>query len=348
MNQTTDNLISQLRALDPARAENLDRPLWDAAADELLASILAADPSAPPPVAAPTSGGRRRWWTSKRVLAPAAVAATVAAVLAIGLPGGGEGGGAVVALDRVASAAAAQPPVADQLPFGYLRTESTFMDTSFAKHRSWSVYQPEIREEWSAADGSGRVRILEGAPRFVGPGDRAAWEAAGRLKFLTHGFAAHSEEQAVPAGTFPDVSGLPVDAGALAAALRAEAEKSGGGGPLAARMLELIANDLENPGASPDLRKALYEAVAQIPGIEYLGDATDQTGRKGVAVGVRSSYSGGATLYSLIYDPGTSEVLATEKTALGEVSYADGGSRPVLAWTAYLSSGRVRSLSSTP
>lgn len=350
MNATTDNLMEQLRALDPVGNANLDQPLWDPTASELLESILASEPQAPAQPTPPQSQRARRRRIRKRVLVPFAVAAVAALALVIGLPGGGGNRDrATVALTNVANAAAAQTPPVTDLPYLYLKTESTFVNTTVLKEGSWSVYHSETREEWAAKDGSGRLHAVDAPPRFVGPGDRAAWEAAGSPNFLPSGFTGHSEERTVPAGTFTNgVSDLPTDPNALAKVLREEAEGSQGSVPVTARTLDLIAEDLRNPAASPELRKALYEAATQIPGIEYLGKATDSAGRRGVAVGVTSSYSGGPTLYSLIYDPNTSEVLATEEKALEKVGFADSETPMLLGATVYLDSGAVESSSSTP
>ncbi|HWJ43307.1 MAG TPA: hypothetical protein VNR67_07730, partial [Solirubrobacterales bacterium] len=127
--------------------------------------------------------------------------------------------------------------------------------------------------------------------------------------------------------------------------LRSEAEATRTSAPVPARMLELIGEALRNPTASPQLRAALYEAALQAPGIEYLGPATDPNGRKGLAVGVTSNYSGGPTVYSLVYDPESTAILANESTALAP-GYADADGPIVISATVYLESGSVDSLPS--
>jgi hypothetical protein len=339
------NPIDELRSLDPARREDTGE-----APPELLAAILAADPLEPRAEQSPRSGHRRP--PRRRLALAGAAAAVVAALtLTIGLPSGSGKHGAAAALSEVSEAAAAQSPVAADLPYRYLKTSSVFVATTVADHQAWSDYEPQIREEWAAADGSGRVRTVSEAPRFVGPGDRKAWEAAGKIPFLAHGFHGHSEEESVPAGTLraaTDVSGLPTDPTALAVRINREAKQAEGSVPVGAKMMELIAEDLGDPAASPQLRQALYEAATLIPSIQYLGAATDLSGRKGVAVGIVSSYSGVKTLYSLIYDPTTSAALATEKSALEEVSFADGEPPLVLGATVYLESGSVGTMTANP
>jgi len=277
------------------------------------------------------------------VLAPLTAAAAVALVMAVGLPSGGGGdGGTVGALDNVAAAAAAEPPVGD-LPYLFLKTRSLTVNTTIADGEAWSVFDTELREEWVSPDGSGHVRTESQPPAFVGPGDRAAWEAAGSPNFLSNGFAGSSSEKEIPTGGFEDASDLPTDPVPLAQQLRHEAEESNSSAPLAARMLELIAEDLRNPAVTPEQRAALYEAAQEIPGIEYLGETSDPTGRPGVAVGIHSSYSGGPTTYSLVYDPASTEVLAYEVRTQDPAAYADSEGPLLTSATVYLASGSAAS-----
>jgi hypothetical protein len=334
MSHRSDTVVQRLRELDPVRGSH-----EEATPDELLQTILASGVAvASPPDRQVPLGWRRKW-----VLAPLTAAAALALALIIGVPGSGEGSsGAVGALDSVAAAAAAEPPAGD-LPYLFLKTRSLTVDTTIADGEAWSVFDAELREEWTSSDGSGHVRTETQPPAFVGPGDRAAWEAAGSPNFLSNGFAGSSSEKDIPTGGFEDASDLPTDSGHLAKQLRHEAEESNSSAPLAARMLELIAEDLRNPAVTPEQRAALYEAAQEIPGIEYLGGASDPTGRPGVAVGIHSSYSGGPTTYSLIFDPASTEVLAYEVRAQGPTAYADSEGPLLSSATVYLASGSAAS-----
>ena len=205
MKSKNDTLIEQLRSIDPASTENLDQPLWDSSASELLRTILATEPQQREQRHPARLDRSRQKLTRKRVLAPLAVAAVTALALAIGLPGGvGGNHDAAAALNNVADAAAAQSPPTADAPYLYLKTRSTSVNTAIARGRSWSVYHSETREEWTAKNGSGRLRVVEDPSRFVGPADRAAWEAAGSLNFLPSGFEGHTVDRSVPAGTFDD------------------------------------------------------------------------------------------------------------------------------------------------
>jgi hypothetical protein len=335
MSNQNDPLAQRIRELDPVPSSVEE----EAAPDELLQTILASDAVGSAPSHRRAAPRWRRGW----VLAPLTAAAALALVLAVGLPGG-EGGdsGSIGALDNVAAAAAAEPPAAE-LPYLFLKTRSLSVATTVAGGEAWSVYESELREEWSSPDGSGRVRTAKEAPAFVGPGDRHAWEAAGSPNFLAHGFAGSSTERDVPVSGFPSAADLPTDPDLLARRLRDEAEEGQGSAPVAARMLELIAEDLRNPAVDPEQRAALYEAAQQVPGLEYLGQTSDPEGRPGKAVGINSGYSGGPTTYSLIYDPNSTEVLAYEIRALDPSAYADSGGPLLVSATVYLESGSAAS-----
>jgi hypothetical protein len=335
MNRDNDKLTERLRELDPAPSPTEEGPQ----AEEVLRAILTSEPAEQGRSLYPQSR-RPSLWRRKRVLAPLSAAAALALALVVGLPGGGDDtNGATIALDNLATAAASQPSAPGELPFLYLKTRSISVNTAVAKGQAWSVYDSELREEWSAEDGSGRVRVEEEAPAFVGAGDRAAWEAAGKPNFLPNGFTATATEHAIPPGSFDDASALPDDPDALAVQLRAEAEETHKSAPVAARMLELIAEDLRNPAVGPEQRAALYLAAQRVPGIDYFGATTDAQGRDGLAVGVTSSYSGGPTRYLLISDPQSAEVLAYEMEASHPAAYADSEGPLVISATIFLGSG---------
>lgn len=354
MKTRSDTLDRELSSLDPVRLEEMDQARCDATAEALLCSILSAELEPREDSASPAKGPSRVPLPSKRTLVVVLGGAIAALTLAVGLPSGINGNhDAMAALDEVAGTAASQLIQSARLPYLYLKTQSRTVDTSVAQGKAWSVYRSEIREEWAAGDGSGRRRVTEEPPQFVGPADRATWEAAGKPNFLPAD-SGHTAEESLPAGSFEggvageELSALPTGPTALSQALRQRAEEMHSSVPIPARTLELIGELLRNPAATPELRAALYKAAAMVPGIEYLGERTDVTGRKGLAVGVVSTYSGGPTLYSLIYDPRNSEALAMEATVLGPVAFADTPAPFVISATIYLASGRTESVSKTP
>jgi hypothetical protein len=335
-----DRLNEELRKLDPVVPGSLDGAAEGDAAAQLLARILAEDPAAGAEHAA-----RRRWWRPTPVrlgMVGTAVAAVVVAVLAIG-SSTGEGPGRspdplFAALDRAAAVAGAQPQAGVERPYSYLKTRELAIDTTVADERAWHISQVTMREEWMAPDGPVRMRIVAGPSRFVGARDRAEWERAGRPGFLALGFGPRTEVHWLAGDLIRRrVEDLPADPAALAVRLRAEARGEAGELPLPAAILQLIAEDLRSPMATPRLRRALYEATRLVPGIRAFGARTDTEGREGIAVGVSGLGPDGKAQFALIFDPETARPLGTE-----EISPTGAGAGPTIRRvTTYVEAGQV-------
>lgn len=354
MKSRNEMLKEGLSAIDPLADASLEMLASDS--EELLAAVLASSPDE-------TSGSRtiarRRRAPRKRrgrllVAMPVVAAALLASV--VGIPGGGQSGPATLpALAKAAEAAAAQPAPNADLPYVYMKTQQMGTDTSVAGGEAWSVYDSTIKEEWVAEDGSGRVRRIAAAPKWVSPKDREAWEAAGSIEFL-HDWSAHTEEEDAPAGRlgYPSYDGtklseLPTDPAELTEWLIEQVSKSHNGFSPAVRSLALVSEILTDPFATPELRAALYEAEGLVPGIEYFGPTADAIGRHGLAIGAESANSGAPTRYLLIFDPGTSQVLATESITLKPPSGLPNEPTPLLSeGTMFLDFGTTSSLTSRP
>lgn len=355
MKKKNENLMRELRRLDPVKPGDLDGAGDSADTAELIERILSVDPESAAQARQADDRLRRperdprggRWRLGQPKLAFGAFAVVAAAILVvlIGLPGGGGGDNRLAgALDSAASVAASRPGAAASQPYTYLKTQEVSVKTTDVDQRSWRVDQSTTREEWVTRDGSGRLRIVAGPSRFVGSGDRAEWEGAGRPNFLLLGFGRRTENRWLADGMLRGgVQELPTDPAALAARLGEEAKADHGELPVPAATLQLIAEDLRNPVASPELRRALYRATKRVPGISYLGEETDPEGRTGVAVGIAGSDPSGPALYSLIFDPDTAEVLATETTSPATTGSAGEGPT-LLRATVYLESRAVGSM----
>jgi hypothetical protein len=354
LNNGNDDIKRELRRLDPVAPGELDGAGETGEAAGMLARIVATDPDAGAgparaderrPLAEVELPRRRRPLGLALGAATAVAVAVLVAVLALS-GGGGEEDHLAVALDAAGARAVSAPSAAGAKPFTYLKTREISVRTTDADRRSWNVDQSTTREEWVTPDGSGRLRIVAGPSRFVGSGDRVEWEGAGRPQFLTLGFGGRTEDRWISAGQLRGrVVSLPIEPGPLAVRLTEEAADEGGEGPLAAATLQLIAEDLRNPVASPELRRALYQAANRIPGIEYLGELADPDGRSGVGIGVTSSNAGYPQVYSMIFDPDTSQVLATETTALPGAGADEPAGPTLLRATVYEEAHGTHSLS---
>jgi hypothetical protein len=314
MKSKNEILMRELRRIDPLPSNDPRQ-----AADEaMLKTIVASDPDEGAEPGRVASGRRigARW-----LIAPAAAGVALLAAVAL-LGGGSEGDSSLGPLNEVAAAAASQAPPPDSA-VRYSKVRFSSIDTAIAGGESWSVYRTEVREEWRSETEPGRLRVVSPPPQFVGPGDKAAWEAAGSPNFLA-GASGETVERTLP----PDSEGtaasrLPADPDALYEELSQRAQKVDNSAPPQVRTLLLIADLLQDPAASPHLRAALYRAAEKIPGIQYFGATKDEAGRPGVAIGMESDYSGGPARYELIWDPETSEALATTAIVLEPVEFAD-------------------------
>ncbi len=329
MRTQNEKLTEELRKIDPlASGHPADTHLPD---EGLLRRILATDLREQ----APQKVSRRR------ILAPAAVAVMATLALLVALRGGTGGGeNPLEPLTRVALAAASQAPSA-KVSTLFSKTRFISMDTTVAGGESWSVFSSKLREEWRSESGPGRLREVAAAPQFVGPGDRAAWEAAGSPNFLTVDSEQTTERALPPASEVTekeDLSSLPAEPEALFAELSQRTAQVDNSASPPVRTLLLIAELLQDPAATPSLRGALYRAAEEIPGIEYFGSTEDKLGRPGVAIGLESDYSGGRTRYELIFDPRSSEVLATASIGLAPVQFADVSPPFTLQTTLFLES----------
>jgi hypothetical protein len=256
-----------------------------------------------------SAGRRRRRARRATMLAPIVVVGVAAVLAQTLLPGTQRSSAAAATLTRLA-AAAAQQPAQTVGPGQYAYSE--FNARWQTCQGSDCVWEPVHRETWIAPDGSGRITETRGG---------YTWSEEFRPGELIQ----------------TDLSKVPTEEGALRSFIEERAAKADQ--PLEYEMFvrvgDLLRESFSSPLAynSPDLRSALFKVAASLPGVQLLGDTTDESGRHGVAVGY--AYQG--TLSELIFDPATSALLGER-----EVQIDDGitvpGSWRVLLQTAVVSS----------
>jgi hypothetical protein len=144
--------------------------------------------------------------------------------------------------------------------------------------------------------------------------------------------------ESAPGGEDSGISDLPFEPNALYEELNRRAQETDNSAPPPVRPLLLIGELLQDPAAGPELRAALFHAAEKIPGIQYFGATEDEAGRRGAAIGMESDYAGSPARYELIFDPDTSDVLATSALALEPVQFADASPPFPLATTLFLES----------
>lgn len=219
---------------------------------------------------------------------------------------------------------------------------------------AFNALMPTTQQDWLSADGAGRFRQVAGTPRFLTEDERSRWEAAGSplpSPFDTEA-EVDDEHGKMKGFRFPDTSQLPTDPAALRSAVEKNRIPVRGFNlmyPSAQRLdsdqttAELL-NILQEGSISmtPQLRAALFNALAELPGIEVDADATDFTGRHGYAIRTKG--------VEYVIDPDTAELIAQREflTRAGQSPYLkDLPAGFTLRETAYLESGIVDSTDET-
>ena len=275
-------------------------------------------------------------------------AAAAAIALPVAISGGpAPRGGAHIRgtiLARLADVAIAQPPTVPPGPGQYQYTGSVEADQSCNLGAGgYCALVPEQRQIWIGSDGSGRLRETFGAPEFLTPADKAAWESAGSPS-LGNGTSDTSFGPNALSDGPSNLANAPTDPTALKAAI--EDRSLEGGPPGSAEDFTQIGDLLRETDASPALRSALFQVASELPGIVLLGSVSDHDGRSGIGMAMDTN----GVRNELIFDPATSALIGEQSVALVDSPDGYEGVKvgAVLGWTVYKSSGIVDSTSETP
>jgi hypothetical protein len=343
---------------------------------ELLSGLRAGLPAARPEVRAAARAGLMAriehsaraprpstvvpWWRRPRV--GLAAAGVCLAALLIALPIGIFGGSGKVqsavaqVLHDTADVAAIQEPITPG-PGQYLftRSKSAYLrsvaydpdDPNCQKPPcyatgEWSVLVPSERQVWVSFDGSrlGRVREAVGKPRFVSAGQRAGWVAAGSPPLPRAG---RVEDSRLSSGGMLDPSELSTDPAELRHQIEAREIRGVQGPPGEAETFTLIGDMLREAYLPSDVRAALYELTAELPGVELLGEVEDPVGRPGTGIAFTDRKFG--IRHELIFDPATSTLLGERHSIVKSGAY--GVKAPpgtLIGYAAYLESKVVDSV----
>jgi hypothetical protein len=245
------------------------------------------------------------------VLAAALVASLVLLIVVIQVmlpPGSGGPNPAEATLDglaRVAGSTRSLVPIPGS--YLYVRSEGSILKTKtdVPSGASWSYIAPVSRETWLASDGSGRILLRYGEPRFASEADRAAWLSAGSPDLLPPG--SREDLRFKPGELAPlDLGVLPTDPAPLAALISSGGVATGSN-DVSTNPLGVVADLLGEVPTSPELRSSLFLATAELPGVESLGRVSDPSGRAGIAIAIVES----GIRTELIFDIATSALLST-------------------------------------
>jgi len=233
---------------------------------------------------------------------------------------------------------------------------------------------PTTKQFWISRNGDAHTRETLGRIGFLSNEDQELWEQAGSPPPFSFDPAEHTVEQDASGRPFKEfdssqAAGVFLDKGVFAdlshlptkpRALRLAVEYPEGGAPSLGSQaaprpvsrnldaLERLTTILIAPTASPALRAAAFNALAEIPGIELEPGVPDVARRRGDAIAWEVE-PGSGFRHELIFDPRTSKVLADAQVLAGAKA-ADEEGVPVgtvFRETAFLRSGIVDSLDET-
>ena len=296
----------------------------------------------------------RRRHPSNRLLFSGAAAAAVAAVALALLPGErlGPSPAAAQALERLAAAAAAQPPVPPGR-WAYTRARTLYGGTN-TDDPPYTVLFPSERESWVAPSGAARIVEKPDRPIFLNDSDRRRWIAEGGR--TAAGPRTDRRYRSLPPShaLYADVAGLPTEPGALEAELRRQVETQNpppeDGYSADGELRSLISSLLHSPASSGDLRAALYRILAGLPDVELVGEVRDPLGRNGIGLKSPGGYGDEAepTSRLLIVDPETGSILAEQTLIERRVEWIDAAPGEVVGEIVYLEHGWVDSADERP
>jgi hypothetical protein len=228
---------------------------------------------------------------------------------------------------------------------------------------------PTLKEVWTAPDGTTRERETLGRVAFLSGTDQRRWEEAGSPPPFAYDPDEHDvgrDGSGRPVKEYASrafrgrheftymsrLSSLPTEPEALRLAVEnrrdgsAPVDPSPADSPRGGGTVERLLNILGEPIASPALRAAAFDALAEIPGIGFERDVTDVAGRRGDAISwVRSNGFG----RRYIFDPHTARILAQAEMIFNAkaAEYPGVPDGTVFRETAYLQAGIVDSTHET-
>lgn len=211
-----------------------------------------------------------------------------------------------------------------------------------------------VYEDWVGSNGSGRERVhVTGVIGRPSPGfrsDTRSYDIVTRANPRPFSLATADPHLRL---SYAQLRALPADPRGLVRnidQLAARELSASGPGPRALSPSQaqtvlrfgVLRGVAESP-TPPQVRAAVYRALALTPGIRLLGRRSDAAGRTGMAVAANL----GAVELILIIDPSTGRLLQTSRTLLHRSSYMQGWPKGLVNRATILASGVVGSTRAT-
>ena len=271
---------------------------------------------------------RRSRWAPRIAAATAAVA--IAAAVALIVPSahdgrlGAQSAKAAEILRHAAAEVSGLPRALKPGEYWYVARKTLW--TTGVEGRSTGAYTVmglELREEWSAADGTRRWTTRQIGPlRFPSDQDRERWEADGRPALMPPPSEDRTRtgfQVGVTEHSYRQLLDLPRDPRLLYQRFRDAAVECQCGNGVDDQTFVTAVELLFSAPLPTELRAATLRAIALIPGIEQRPER-DILGRPGVGV----AYNGSQGRQALIFDPSTYALLGERSGAGGSADLESG------------------------
>jgi hypothetical protein len=321
------DLDELIRAADPARGVDIPEPHWG---HPRVVHPLSVRPTRARSGRVGFTGIRRGWpWLV--IGSVAMIVGVLAAVLVAVVPGPAGPRSAAAAVLEAAAAAAGQQPALQPGQYRYTETQ-TEIHLGLYQYQNSTIGSTEVAaaqagqtdRAWTGNDGTGRHLLTLGARQYPSAADQTTWAASGTYQDDFFTSLTDGGGQAETQAPLMDVSGLPTDPGPLARVIaeqklpvddRSRADPVQGedasqlddGRPYS--VFEGAAVLLIGPtaGMTPALASALFQVMADQPGVKSLGTVTTHDGRSGEGVALPSADS--TQVAEVIVDPDGGQLL---------------------------------------
>ncbi|MFY4721586.1 CU044_5270 family protein [Streptomyces sp. LaBMicrA B280] len=192
-----------------------------------------------------------------------------------------------------------------------------------------SAVIPERRETWEKPDGSSRWNMTTLAPRFQNQRQRTVWEEAGSV----------GEEPVRSSGASGPGSGSTAEPPSTVEGMRAWLADGQDMGP--GLLYEVLPERFQDHVFSPAQRAAVLRVLASTRGVVYAGTVKDRAGRSGEAFSLTGRFGGLPNKRTLVFDPRTGDLLASEEQLLDDAGKLNARPRSVIQYSTFRTAERL-------
>ncbi|WP_327231166.1 CU044_5270 family protein [Streptomyces murinus] len=193
-----------------------------------------------------------------------------------------------------------------------------------------SAVIPEHRETWEKPDGSAHWKMTTLSPQFQNQQQRKVWENAGSV----------GKEPVRSSGVSSPGSGSSAEPPSTVEGMRTWLANGQDMGP--GLLYEVLPERFQDHVFSPAQRAAVLRVLASTRGIVYAGTVKDRAGRSGEAFSLTGRFGGLPNKRTLVFDPQTGDLLASEEQLLKDAGKLNVRPYSVIQYSTFLTAERLQ------